>query len=123
MKFGLKRITAKKFTFGLCSSYPIGIFITSTIVVEGELVVCADGPCVPIDQCHLSGVCDPKTGNCGVGAAVQDGTGCDDGNACTIQDTCESGVCTGLLINCTAKLNPDQCHSASCNAADGYTQM
>jgi hypothetical protein len=43
---------------------------------------------------------------------------CDDGNACTQTDTCQSGACVGSNpVTCTAS---DQCHVAgACNSATG----
>jgi choice-of-anchor C domain-containing protein len=53
------------------------------------------------------GVCEPGTGICS-NPAKQDGSTCDDGNACTQTDTCVAGVCTGgNPVVCTAL---DQCH-------------
>src|SRR2546422_1040329 len=47
-----------------------------------------------------------------------DGTACNDGNACTQTDTCQSGTCTpGSPVVCTAS---DQCHDAgTCNPGTG----
>ena len=50
--------------------------------------------CSAIDQCHVPGVCDPGTGACSNPQAAN-GTSCDDGNACTQVDVCQTGVCTG----------------------------
>ncbi|HEX4824348.1 MAG TPA: hypothetical protein VFV19_08550 [Candidatus Polarisedimenticolaceae bacterium] len=51
-------------------------------------------------------------------ASGPDGTPCDDGNACTVGDTCSSGVCSGGAPVVCAPL--DQCHSAgSCNPVSG----
>ena len=49
---------------------------------------------------------------------VANGTTCNDGNACTQTDTCQSGVCTGSNpVVCAAS---DQCHVAgTCNPATG----
>lgn len=38
--------------------------------------------------------CHPLTGEC-IARSVPDGTACDDGNACSVADTCEAGACTG----------------------------
>src|SRR5207247_410588 len=45
-------------------------------------------------------------------------TTCNDGNACTQTDTCQTGVCSGTnAVVCTAQ---DQCHDAgTCNPATG----
>ncbi|MBZ5637409.1 MAG: Ig-like domain-containing protein [Acidobacteriia bacterium] len=71
--------------------------------------VCAHSPivCVASDPCHLAGVCNPETGVCS-NPAKADGSACDDGNACTRRDGCQSGVCTGAdPVVCRAL---DPCH-------------
>jgi hypothetical protein len=63
--------------------------------------------CPALDQCHDEGVCDPWTGVCS-NPSKDDGSYCDDGNACTQTDWCQGGACTGFdPITCTAL---DQCH-------------
>ncbi len=54
-------------------------------------------------------------GTCG---GAPDGTACNDNNACTLTDTCTSGLCVGSNpIVCTAS---DACHNAgTCDAATG----
>ncbi len=54
-------------------------------------------------------------GSCG---GSPDGTPCNDGNACTQTDSCQSGACTGgNPVMCTAS---DQCHDVgTCNPANG----
>ncbi|MFZ5446836.1 MAG: Ig-like domain-containing protein, partial [Myxococcota bacterium] len=51
-------------------------------------------------------------------STAADGTGCDDGNACTRTDTCHAGACVGSnLVVCMAQ---DQCHLAgTCDPATG----
>jgi hypothetical protein len=53
--------------------------------------------CVPLDQCHTAGTCSPVSGFCSSPTAP-DGTGCDDGNACTVTDACSAGICAGSAI-------------------------
>jgi cysteine-rich repeat protein len=79
----------------------------------GNAIVCPPAS----DQCHDAGVCDPTTGACS-DPAKADGTGCDDGNACTQTDECLDGECTGSdAVVCLAS---DQCHTAgTCNPATG----
>ncbi len=87
---------------------------------------CAAGTCVggapvvcdAVNDCHVAGVCDPKTGACSNFVAA-DGTGCDDGNACTgADDACLAGVCgAGTPLACAAS---DVCHlSLGCDPASG----
>jgi len=56
---------------------------------------CAGGNpiiCMALDQCHVPGVCNPGSGLCS-NPAAPNGTGCDDGNACTVGDICGAGTC------------------------------
>ena len=86
---------------------------------------CQAGACVganPVvcgaqDQCHAPGLCDIMTGAC-TNPARDDGTGCNDGNACTQTDACQSGFCIGAdPVGCVAQ---DPCHVAgTCNPATG----
>src|SRR5207244_6658082 len=86
---------------------------------------CQSGSCVgsnPVtctapDPCHVAGTCNPATGSCSTPTATN-GTPCNDGNACTQTDTCQSGSCVGSNpVTCTAL---DQCHVAgTCNPATG----
>jgi len=82
--------------------------------------VCTGGEpiaCTPIDQCHVAGTCDPDTGTCST-PVKPNGSACDDGNACTQDDACQAGVCTGTNpVVCTAL---DACHDAgTCDPATG----
>ncbi len=72
--------------------------------------------CVPSDQC-LTSVCDPVSGMCSE-SPVADGTSCNDENACTLSDSCQSGTCVGRnSVVCTPS---DQCHEAgTCDPSTG----
>jgi len=48
--------------------------------------------CAGADQCRSAGVCDPATGVCTT-ALADNGQLCDDGNGCTVIDTCQFGAC------------------------------
>jgi len=73
--------------------------------------------CTASDACHDVGTCAPATGVCS-NPAKPNGTGCNDGSACTQVDACQSGVCTGGSPVVCAPL--DQCHTAGvCNPANG----
>jgi len=73
--------------------------------------------CTASDQCHDPGACNPATGVCS-NPPKANGASCNDGNACTQTDTCQSGTCTGSNpVSCTAS---DSCHSAgACDPATG----
>jgi hypothetical protein len=81
--------------------------------------VCAEGACAGTestcddgDPCTIDS-CDGEAGECSHSPAA-DGTGCDDGQFCTITDTCVAGVCTGGtdLVDCN---DDNDCTEDSCN--------
>lgn len=92
---------------------------------------CLDGDCA-IASCDAGwGDCDGEASNgcetdlendpthCGTCA-----TSCDDGNACTVGDACQSGTCVpGPAVTCTAPPNT-ACYNAAgtCNPASGACQ-
>ena len=69
---------------------------------------CQAGQCVgqsrtcpePENPC-LVATCDAASGGCGVAPAPAE-TQCDDGDACTVDDTCIAGVCGGAPMACGA---------------------
>ena len=61
--------------------------------------------CVALDACHGAGSCEPATGLC-TQPQLADGTSCDDGDACTKEDSCKDGVCEGEDCPCRT---PDDC--------------
>jgi hypothetical protein len=78
--------------------------------------LCAGVTCTASDQCHDVGICDPSTGQCSNPPKVN-GSACNDGNACTINDVCTNGVCGGTPKTCTAS---DQCHDpGTCDPSNG----
>jgi hypothetical protein len=61
-----------------------------------------DGPfktCTASDQCHVAGVCSPKTGEC-TNPPADNGTECNDGEKCTLADVCREGACGGTELIC-----------------------
>src|SRR5439155_115261 len=48
--------------------------------------------CTALDQCHVAGTCDTTTGVCS-NPNKANGSTCDDNNACTSGETCQSGSC------------------------------
>lgn len=75
---------------------------------------CDNGFCVPQDtvvcpppgQCQVSSTCNEFTGECDV-VNQPDGIGCDDGDACTLNDECFAGACVGTPLPCPP---PPQCY-------------
>src|SRR5262249_15504766 len=68
--------------------------------------------CTALDQCHVAGTCDPANGSCST-PNQPDGSACDDGLFCTVNDTCTAGACGGAARDCSAFA--DQCHEGTCN--------
>jgi len=80
--------------------------------------VCCDKACSGgTNDCQACSVATgaPTNGTCGV---IADSTPCDDSDACTQTDTCQSGTCTGgSPVTCTAQ---DECHDVgTCNPSTG----
>jgi hypothetical protein len=82
--------------------------------------VCMGGnpvECAALDQCHIVGECDTATGECS-NPPAEDATACDDGDPCTVLDSCSLGVCAGEEMDCAAQ---DDCHEMG--ACDPYLGM
>jgi N-acetylneuraminic acid mutarotase len=84
---------------------------------QGACVGSSSITCAASDPCHLAGVCNPSTGACSNPTAPDD-SACDDGNACTLRDTCLAGKCTGSnAVQCAAS---DACHVVgTCDPSTG----
>jgi cysteine-rich repeat protein len=66
--------------------------VDCTIRPAGEL-------CRPAtNACDAAESCDGVSDSCPADMAMPDGTLCDDGNACTVQDQCLAGTCTGAGV-------------------------
>ena len=80
---------------------------------------CAGGnpvECMPSDNCHVAGTCDPATGTCSDPEAP-DGTACDDGDVCNGTEACQTGICSkGESLNCDDK---NDCTTDTCDPVDG----
>jgi len=81
-------------------------------ICQGTLVVI----CEALDQCHIPGVCNPDTGLCS-DPPKEDGETCDDGDACTLIDSCQGGFCDSVgILNCN---DDDACTFDSCDPSLG----
>ena len=69
--------------------------------------------CTPGDPCHLAGTCNPSTGAC-TNPPANDGTACEDGDVCTLNDACQAGSCrSGVLDDTNPACNqPPECDAA-----------
>ena len=123
---------------GIGNDCPIDLFLPSSSVCRASAGICdieetcsgstADCPLDVVesnatlcrastDQCDPEENCDGINTDCPTDAFLLNGTPCDDGNACTTNDTCISGVCTsGIPPNCDDS-NP--CTVDMCNIAIG----
>jgi N-acetylneuraminic acid mutarotase len=110
--------------------------ISGSPLASAELFVPVGSPCALGSDCPTgfcaNGVCCDTACSAGACAACSvaagaatdgicalfTGTACNDGNACTQTDTCQTGVCTGSNpVTCTAE---DQCHTAgACDTTTG----
>ena len=91
---------------GISPSCPTDTFAPATTVCRAAA-----------NQCDVAEKCTGSSAACPSDGLKPNGSSCDDGNACTANDTCQSGTCTsGSGVTCTA---PDQCHDAgTCNATE-----
>ena len=70
-----------------------------------------DGKCV-------QGVCDEFSDAC-VPQAAADGSTCEDGDPCTVDDACAGSACVGQPMDCS--MYEDQCTSAMCSGGSCVT--
>jgi iron(II)-dependent oxidoreductase len=69
------------------------------------------------DECHV-GACDEQAAAC-IPETLPDGTACDDGNPCTMDDACEMGRCRGILRDADGDGYVDQaCGGDDCKDGD-----
>ena len=73
----------------------------------GKALDCNDWNHCTKDECDMQTGCLHKP---------LDGIICDDGNACTAQDVCTNGACTGTPVDCNDK---NQCTEDKCDAVAG----
>ena len=67
----------------------------------------------------VDGTCDEEQDDC-IGENLPDGTGCDDESACTTDEACLAGQCTGTPTDCSHLAGP--CSQGVCDPADGTCQ-
>ena len=72
--------------------------------------------CTGLDAGCFVGACDPQTAACKL-LSVQDGSPCDDLDACTGSDACYRGVCGGVPKNRSTQDSP--CGVGACDALCG----
>ena len=102
-----------------CATYEDGDLCNGTMMcdkgdclVDPDTIVDCTG--MQVAACKI-GYCEPGSGECKTKNA-ENGTSCDDADACTIDDLCKSGACAGDM------LDPDdgnECTADSCDPAAG----
>ncbi len=104
-----------------CAAYEDGDKCNGTLscvdhqcVLNPATVVTCDA--TGLGPCYVA-ACDPATGVCS-NQPLDDGTACDDGNACTLDDTCLGGECVGTALVCD---DGNVCTSDACDPAVGCT--
>lgn len=107
----------------------VGCIHNSTMAIG---LSCDDADlCTENDQCTLGGICAGIPVSCNdenecTLDSCQDndcvftpitGTGCDDSNACTFNDTCVQGLCLGIPVNCNDlnQCTTDVCINGTCS--------
>ena len=83
-------------------------------LIRGVYSCVNESNCSGSNQCKT---CSAITGLCSVNKT--NGASCNDGNACTTSDTCQTGVCTGgPAPNCN---DSNACTTDACNTSTGCT--
>lgn len=102
-----------------CNGTPI--CVANQCVLDPATVVVCD---VSKDATCAKTACVPTTGVCA--PLLPSGIACDDGDACTVNEACEGGKCTGGLSLCPCLKDADcsqsgsKCHGpATCNTVTG----
>ena len=87
---------------------------TAGACVGGALGGCCekDADCDDQNPCTQD-TCAPDTGDCTQEAAAMDAASCDDGQYCSVNDTCAAGVCGGAPRDCSEQ--DDECNLGTCN--------
>ena len=86
----------------------------------------ASDSCVYPDNCQGGDACNTPSCDMNTGSCVlmpQTGTGCEDGDVCTLNDTCSNGICVPgtLVLNCTTCVARGDTCSVSADCCPGMT--
>ena len=89
--------------------------------------MCCESRCDAPSACHSGAGATCSQGRCVYAETAPDGTSCDDGNVCTMNDRCYRGFCLGAPRSCDdgQDCTSDFCtagsctHASSCNPSDG----
>jgi hypothetical protein len=108
-------------TDGVCSTEPSpdgtdcddGLYCTEGDQCTGGVCTGAGLDCSAEGDTCNHGVCDEEADACAK-EAMADGTACEDGQYCTVEDTCQSGACTGGQTRDCSE-SAEECVEGLCN--------
>ncbi len=111
-------------TDGDCAAQEDGDLCSGTLYCEKISGSCKVNP-TSVVVCPVLGntacsqrVCQPATGLCLLNA-VNQGKGCDDGDACTTAEVCQGGLCAGGTDTCACTADSDCKKAEDGNACNG----
>jgi hypothetical protein len=93
-----------------------GSLCTANEACLGGLCVGTQPDCSELDGPCRAGTCNPETGRCEA-APGREGEACDDADACTANDACAGGECSGARVDCGALDGP--CLEGRCDSESG----
>ena len=96
--------------YGLVDAYAALGWTAAPVIACSSDIDCNDGNPCTTDVCVNPGTVDAYCQN----TAVADGTTCDDGKFCTVNDVCTAGVCGGVARDCSDGI---ACTVDSCDEA------
>ncbi len=70
-----------------------------------------------LDDCHVT-VCAESTNSCSLQSKAN-GAACAGDDLCTVNSTCQNGLCVGVPKDCFFYPVPDSCHVGQCDPATG----
>jgi len=114
-------------TGGVCDGVPAndgascndGSICTFADVCAGGACAGTPNDCSPLTNACNVGVCNETTGMCAQMVA-NNGGACNDGAACTQNDTCGAGVCSGTSVDCSPLTGI--CAIGTCNSSTGLCE-
>lgn len=99
---------------------PCEDYLYCTVGETCQAGICTSGSALKCDDQCNTGTCDEQLDKC-VKTSKLDGTACNDGKECTVNDGCSGGVCTGTPkstgTSC-GSLGGQCCGSACCSLAE-----
>jgi hypothetical protein len=108
-------------TAGITTTLGPAIFNPVSDTDSAQVFICGDGVTEGPETCDDHNTVDGTASNkdCCTSMCMNRPGGCEEGNLCTIGDTCQAGVCVpGTPKDCSA-LKVDECNTGMCDPSDG----